>query len=79
VSLAVAAVALRNTPVLLQVLESVRDRDGAIDLIAEGFDGLEEDLEKERFFATVRRTYWAAAAGSPTRELMQTLIDRLDF
>jgi len=40
---------------------------------------LEEDLDKERFFALVRRTYWDAPEGSPTRDLMQTLIGKLDF
>ena len=40
---------------------------------------LEEDLDKERFFALVRRTYWQAAEGSTTRGLMQTLIGQLDF
>ena len=40
---------------------------------------LEEDLDKERFFATVRRTYWEAPEGAPDRQLMQTLIGKLDF
>ena len=48
-------------------------------LVAEGFDMLEEDLDKERFFAFVRRTYWSAGEGSPTKALMQALIRNLDF
>jgi hypothetical protein len=40
---------------------------------------LEEDLDKERFFASVRRTYWSAPDGSPTKALMQALIGGLDF
>jgi hypothetical protein len=40
---------------------------------------LEEDLDKERFFALARRTYWGASPGSPTRALMQTLIGMLEF
>jgi hypothetical protein len=40
---------------------------------------LEEDLDKERFFARTRRTYWDSKEGSPTRDLMQTLIGQLDF
>ena len=55
VALALGMVALRNTPVLLKVLEGRKDRDAAVSLIAEGFDMLEEDLEEERFFVTVRR------------------------
>ena len=34
---------------------------------------LEEDLEEERFFAAVRRAYWAAPDGSPTRALCEHL------
>jgi hypothetical protein len=72
-------VALRNTPLMLSVLSKRPDREKAIELVSEGFDRLEEDLEKERFFAVVRRTYWDSADGSPTRLLMQSLIGKLDF
>jgi HEAT repeat protein len=79
VALALATVALRNTPLMLSTLEKRRDRATAIALVAEGFDMLEEDLDKERFFALARRTYWESKDGSPARELMQTLIGKLDF
>jgi HEAT repeat protein len=79
VALAIATVALRNTSLMLSVLATHPDRERAIELAAEGFDMLEEDLDKETFFATVRRTYWESPEGSPTRELMQTLIGKLDF
>ena len=82
VALALATVALRNTPLMLQVLESparTADREQTIALLAEGFDMLEEDLDKERFFVLVRRTYWESPENSPRRGLMQTLIGTLDF
>jgi len=79
VSLALATIALRNTPLMLSVLGKHADRDRAIDLVAEGFDSLEEDLDKETFFAAVRRTYWESPEGSAARQLMQTLIGKLDF
>jgi HEAT repeat protein len=79
VALALATVALRNTPLMLKMLETQADRAKAIDLLAEGFDMLEEDLDKEIFFTTVRRAYWQSAAGSASRDLMQTLIGKLDF
>jgi len=79
VALGVATVALRNTPLMLSMLEKYPQRDDAVALVAEGFDMLEEDLDKERFFATVRRSYWASADGSPARALTQTLIGKLDF
>ena len=79
ISLAVATVALRNTPLMLSVLGKHADRDRAMELVAEGFDQLEEDLDKETFFAAVRHAYWDSAEGSPNRQLMQTLIGKLDF
>jgi len=79
VALALGQVALRNTPVLLKVLEGRTDRDRAVSLLAEGFDMLEEDLEEERFFAAIRRTYWAAPDQSTTRALCEYLITELDF
>ena len=57
----------------------VFDWDASLTLLAEGFDMLEEDLDKERFFATVRHAYWSAPDGAGDRALMQTLIGKLDF
>ncbi len=79
VALALGAVALRNTALVMPMIEKHPNRDQAIELLAEGFDMLEEDLDKERFFAIARRTFWDAPEGSPTRELMQTLIGKLEF
>jgi HEAT repeat protein len=79
IALALGTIALRNTSVLLPLLEQRADRDQAMALLAEGFDMLEEDLDKERFFAFARRTYWASAQDSARRALMQTLIGKLDF
>jgi HEAT repeat protein len=79
VALAVGAVALRNTPLILSWLEKAPNRPAAIALLAEGIEMLEEDLDKERFFALTRRLYWDATEGSPTRALAQTLIGKLDF
>src|SRR3954468_18837399 len=79
IALALATVALRNTALVMTLLEQRTDRDGALALMAEGFDMLEEDLDKERFFALARRTYWQSADNSPRRALMQTLIGKLDF
>ena len=70
---------MRNTALTMTLLEQLTDRDGALALMAEGFDMLEEDLAKERFFTFARRTYWESPADSPRRALMQTLIGKLDF
>ena len=79
VALAVATTALRNSRLMLTALGSYPDRAGALALLAEGFDMLEEDFEKERFFALARRTYWASAEGSLGRRVMESLIAGLDF
>lgn len=78
-ALAVGKVALRNTPLMLEVLQKQKDQAGAISLLAESFDMLEEDLEEEQFFVTVRRGYWAAPESSAARKLSEQLIAKLDF
>ena len=79
VALAIGTVALRNAPLLLKVLESEPLREPAVDLLRDAFDMLEEDFDEERFFATVRRAYWQAAAGSPARAVADTLVRKLEF
>src|SRR5262245_41806135 len=79
VALALAAVALRQTSLMIPVLEKRTDRDQALALLAEGVDMLEEDLDKERFFAFTRRSFWDSPESSPRRALMQTIIGKLDF
>jgi HEAT repeat protein len=78
-ALAVAKVALRSTPLMLAFLEKRTDQSAALDLVAEGFDMLEEDLEEEQFFVTVRKGYWAAPDNSAARKLAEQLIAKLDF
>ena len=79
VALALGTVALRNAPLLLKVLESEPLREPAIELLRDAFDMLEEDYKEERFFATVRRAYWQAPAGSPARAAADALIRGLEF
>jgi HEAT repeat protein len=79
VALALATVALRDTPLMMTLLETYADQEHAVALVAEGFDMLEEDLDKERFFAFARRTYWESPENSSRRRLMQLLIGKLDF
>jgi HEAT repeat protein len=79
VTLALGLVALRNTALMLKTLEARPDQAGAVGILAEAFDMLEEDLEEERFFVAVRRAYWAAPDGSATRKLCEQLITKLDF
>jgi HEAT repeat protein len=79
IALALGTIALRNTPMALKVLERQENRDAALELLREAFDMLEEDYAEERFFATVRRGFWQAAAGSPARTVAEALIRKLEF
>lgn len=79
VALALGAVALRNTPLVLKALEGATDPQPALLLLRDAFDMLEEDFEEERFFVTVRRGYWQAAEGSPARKVAAALIQTLEF
>jgi HEAT repeat protein len=79
IALAVGTVALRNTPLMLKLLEGEGMLEPGADLLRDAFDMLEEDFEEERFFAAVRRAYWQAPAGSPARKVAETLIQQLDF
>jgi hypothetical protein len=79
IALAFGMVALRNTPLVVKLLGARRDlRDSAL-VLRDAFDMLEEDYEEERFFATVRRGYWQAPAGSADRKAADTLIQVLEF
>jgi HEAT repeat protein len=79
IALAFGTAALRNTPLVVKVLGSRKDlRDGAL-MLRDAFDMLEEDYEEERFFATVRRSFWAAPEGSSDRKVADALIQALEF
>jgi HEAT repeat protein len=79
VALAIGGVALRNTPLAIRLLMARADVKEAALLLRDAFDMLEEDYEEERFFATVRRTYWQAPVGSPERKVADALIQVLEF
>ena len=79
IALAFGTIALRNTALAVKLLSARADlRDAAL-LLRDAFDMLEEDYEEERFFATVRRTYWQAPEGTPTRKVADALIQVLEF
>ena len=79
IALAFGTYALRNTPAAVTLLGARPDlRESAL-LLRDAFDMLEEDFEEERFFATVRRTYWQGAAGSAERKVADALIQVLEF
>jgi HEAT repeat protein len=79
IALAAGSMAVRNPAQLLVALETTRDRAGALSLVAEGFDMLEEDLAEEQFFAVIRKTYWAAADGSEAKRVAEQVVRKMEF
>lgn len=79
IALALGTVSMRNTSLLLDWMSKRDDGEAVAELLQESFDMLEEDLEEERFFVTVRRSYWAAPEGSPVRNAAEILIKKLEF
>jgi hypothetical protein len=79
IALAVGRVAVRNPVFMLERLAQTADLDGAVLLLRDAFDMLEEDLAEERFFAAVRREYWKAPEKTPTRRVGQQLITVPEF
>lgn len=79
IALALGTVALRNTPLIVKLIGARADAHDAALLLRDAFDMLEEDYEEERFFATVRHTYWQTPAGSADRKVADVLIQVLEF
>jgi HEAT repeat protein len=79
IALALGTVALRNTELLLEWAATRSDIEQVAELLRESFDMLEEDLDEERFYVTVRRRYWQAADGSPVKTAAETFIRKLEF
>jgi HEAT repeat protein len=79
IALALASVAVKSPAAILAGFEARTDRAAAVELLRDGFDMLEEDFSEEAFYVTIRRAYWAAAEGSPTRATAQEIIQKLEF
>ena len=79
IALALGTVALRNTALTVKLFGARADLNEAALLLRDAFDMLEEDFEEERFFATVRRTYWQAPESSSQRKVADALIKVLEF
>jgi HEAT repeat protein len=79
IALAIGSVALRNTPLTMRVLEQQARPEEGLELLREAFDMLEEDFIEERFFVTVRRSYWQAKPDTATRRTAEALIRKLEF
>ena len=79
IALVLGTLAMRDPPLLLSFLETRSDFEEAALVIRDGCDMLDEDLEEERFFITVRTKYWDVPADSAARVLTDRLIAVLEF
>ena len=68
-----------TTPLTIKLFGSREDLKDSALLLRDAFDMLEEDYEIERFFATMRHTYWQAATGTADRRVADALIQALEF
>jgi HEAT repeat protein len=78
IALATGQAVMRNPGQLLAIVPGLPRQDATL-LLRDAFDMLEEDYAEERFFATVRRQYWASPADAPGRAAAQVLITALEF
>jgi hypothetical protein len=79
-AVALGTFALRTPDVLLAWMAAHPEQQkGALALLKDAFDLIEEDVAEEAFYASVRASYWKAADGSPVRASAAALIDGLEF
>lgn len=79
VALAIGQAAVRRPSAIVSVLGARKDQAAAIELLRDGFDMLEEDFEEELFYVELRRAYWAASPNSSARQLLEAIIQKLEF
>jgi HEAT repeat protein len=79
--ISLGGVALREPPRFLKWFAALpqTDRLPLVDALKEAFERFEEDYAEEQFYAAARAAYWAAPDGSPARDIMADLIDKLEF
>ena len=68
-----------SSDLLLEMLRSTSTSEAALAVVRDAFDMLEEDFEEERFFAEVRRVFWASPEGSAERRIAQAVLQTLEF
>ena len=78
IALATGQAVIRSPGQLLAIVPGLPRQEATL-LLRDAFDMLEEDYAEERFFATVRRQYWASPPEAPVRAAAQVLITALEF
>jgi HEAT repeat protein len=78
-ALALASAAVEAPDQALAAMQRTADQKGALLLLRDGFDMLEEDYVEEQFYVAIRKLYWKAAENSPGRKAAEALITTLEF
>jgi hypothetical protein len=78
-AVALAAFAIQQPALALPRLAERQDRAAAVGLLREGIDMLDDDLAAEQFFVEIRKAYFAEPEESPTRSVIQAVINALEF
>jgi hypothetical protein len=76
---AVASLAIRRPDAIVPLLSDSEDRRLGLALVGAGLARHGDDFGEEQLFVRLRSLYFAEAEGSPRRELIQTLINTLEF
>jgi HEAT repeat protein len=79
VALGIGSIALRRPGLVIDALEQRGLRTADLELLRDAFDMLSEEFEEERFYAELRRQFWAAPDGSPRRRTAERLMAILEF
>jgi hypothetical protein len=78
-ALGFASAAVEQPEQALAAVQRAADQKGALLLLRDGFDMLEEDYAEEQFYVTIRKAYWKLPEGDPTRKAAEALITTLEF
>jgi HEAT repeat protein len=79
IAIAFASAAVTRPEEALTALQKSADQKGALSLLRDGFDMLEEDYGEEQFYVTIRRAYWKLPADGADRKAAEALITTLEF
>jgi len=77
IAIGFASAAVEAPDLALAAVQRSADQKGALLLLRDGFDMLEEDYAEEQFYVAIRKAYWKAPEGDATRKAAEALITTL--
>lgn len=78
-ALALGSVALRDPARMLETFAAREDPEGVLLLLRDAFDMLDEDLAEERFYVSMRSTFWDERQAPAARAAAEVVIRMLEF